>query len=91
MNSEKIIKILRDKNATLPCPACGHDGFTLLDGDFTQEFIAWGKLPGKLPEALAPTAPHSRRSLNYIVLVCDNCGYIRQHAKKPLGIPTRKI
>jgi hypothetical protein len=27
-----------------------------------------------------------RRSLNYIVLVCDNCGFIRQHAVKPLGI-----
>jgi predicted nucleic-acid-binding Zn-ribbon protein len=88
LNSEKIIKILRDKNATLPCPACGHDGFTLLDGDFIQEFIVWGESPlGPLGVRPGP----SRRSLNYIVLVCDNCGYIRQHAKKPLGIPTRKI
>lgn len=85
MNSEEIIKILKDRKATLPCPACGHDGFTLLEGDFGQEFIAWGKLPGKLPEAIAPTHP-GRRSVSYIVLVCDNCGYLRQHAIKPLGI-----
>ena len=43
MTSEEIINILRDKKATLPCPACGHDGFTLLEGDFAQDFIAWGK------------------------------------------------
>jgi predicted nucleic-acid-binding Zn-ribbon protein len=84
MTSEVIIKKLKDKNATLPCPACGNEDFTLLDGDFRQEFIVWDKLP-------AGIVPPTHRSMNYIVLVCDNCGYIRQHAKKPLGIPTRKI
>ena len=79
MTSDEIIKILRDKKATLPCPACGHDGFTLLEGDFAQDFIAWGKLPG-------PLSPPGRRSISYIMLVCDNCGYLRQHAIKPLGI-----
>ena len=89
MDFDINIKRLQDKGATLPCPACGHDGFTLLDGDFTQEFRAWG---GKHSGAIEPIIkPSSRRSLTYIVLVCDNCGYIRQHAKKPLGIPTRKI
>jgi len=71
MTSDEIIQRLKDKKAILECPACAHDGFTLLEGDFTQEFIT-------------PGASH--RSLNYIVLVCDNCGYIRQHAMKPLGI-----
>lgn len=80
MTSDEIIQKLKDKKAILECPACGYDGFTLLEGDFTQEFIAWG---GKLPAAIAPPG---RRSFNYIVLVCDNCGYIRQHAVKPLGI-----
>lgn len=88
MDSEINIKRLQDKGATSPCPACGHEDFTLVDGDFNQEFIAWGESPlGPLGVRPAPI----RRSLNYIVLVCDNCGYIRQHAKKPLGIPTRKI
>jgi hypothetical protein len=77
MNSEEIIKILRDKKATLPCPACGHDGFTLLEGDFSQDFLASA---GTLLTGLG------HRSLNYIMLVCDNCGYLRQHAMKPLGI-----
>jgi predicted nucleic-acid-binding Zn-ribbon protein len=88
MTSEATIKKLRDKNATLPCPACGNEDFTLVDGDFKKEFIDWGESP--LAALGVPPGP-IRRSLNYIVLVCDNCGYIRQHAKKPLGIPTRKI
>ncbi len=71
MTSGEIIKILKDKKATLPCPACGQDAFTLVDGDFTQTSTGIG--PG-------------HRSLSYIVLVCDNCGFLRQHAMKPLGI-----
>jgi predicted nucleic-acid-binding Zn-ribbon protein len=84
MTSEQIIKILKDKKATLPCPACGNEDFTLVDGDFTQEFIiiAGGQSSGVPLELASP----GRRSLNYIVLVCDNCGYLRQHAMKPLGI-----
>ena len=82
MTSDEIIQILKEKKATKPCPACGHDGFILLNGDFKQEFIPWGKSPG-LPVALAPSG---RRSFYYIVLVCDNCGYIRQHAMTPLGV-----
>lgn len=103
MTSEEIIQILKDKKATKPCPACGHDGFTLVDGDFSQEFIAAGGLsaltsspsggisalagsPSGGISALAGLPFPSRRSLNYIVLVCDNCGFLRQHAMKPLGI-----
>jgi predicted RNA-binding Zn-ribbon protein involved in translation (DUF1610 family) len=88
VDSDINIKRLQDKGATLPCPACGHEDFTLVDGDFKQEFIDWGESP---LAALGVRPAPIRRSINYIVLVCDNCGYIRQHAKKPLGIPTRKI
>lgn len=82
MTSEEIISILKEKKAVLPCPACGQEDFTLVDGDFIQEFIAWGKLPKAL-------GGPGLRSINYIVLVCDNCGYLRQHALKPLGIAPR--
>jgi ribosomal protein L37E len=80
MTSEEIINILKDKKATLPCPACGQDAFTLLDGDFTQEFLPWRS------PSFAPLGLRGQRSFHYIVLVCDNCGYLRQHAMKPLGI-----
>lgn len=80
MTSEEVIKILKDKNATLPCPACGQDAFTLLDGDFTQEFLPWRS------PSFASLGLRGQRSFHYIVLVCDNCGYLRQHAMKPLGI-----
>ncbi len=71
MTPEEIIQILKEKKAILPCPACGQDAFTLLGGDFTQESIS---------------SRGGRGLLNYIVLVCDNCGYIRQHAMNRLGI-----
>lgn len=86
MTSDEIIHILKEKKATKPCPACGQDAFTLVDGDFTQEFMH-GEQPAVDPFGgmLGLTVP-GRRSLTYIVLVCDNCGYLRQHAMKPLGI-----
>ena len=86
MNSEEIIQILKDKKATKPCPACGQDSFTLLDGDLTQEFMASGALSGSAFPSAGLALQPGRRLLNYIVLVCDNCGYLRQHAMKPLGI-----
>jgi len=77
MNSEEIIKILESKKAILPCPSCGNDAFTLLDGFFTQEFMGWGSIF---------TTAGGPRSITYIALVCDNCGFVRHHAIKPLGI-----
>jgi len=86
MTSEEIINILKEQKATKPCPACGQDAFTLIGGDFTQEFMASGAtLDSAFPSAGLALQP-GRRLLNYIVLVCDNCGYLRQHAMKPLGI-----
>jgi uncharacterized Zn finger protein len=81
MTSEEIIKIIEEKKATLPCPACGKYAFTLVDAEFIQESSVKQWLA-----SLAFSDLPSPRSLNYIVLVCDNCGYIRQHAMKPLGI-----
>jgi predicted nucleic-acid-binding Zn-ribbon protein len=86
MTSEEIIQILNNKQATLPCPACGHEDFTLVEGDFTQEFIASGTHVGSLFPSAGLALQPGLRLLNYIVLVCDNCGYLRQHAMKPLGI-----
>jgi len=86
---DKIVKILESKNATQPCPACGHDIFTVVDGDFAQEFITHDDSPYPLAP-FGVKRPLQHRSIYYIVLICENCGFIRQHAKKPLGIPTLK-
>ncbi len=77
---DEIIRLLRSKDATEHCPACGFETFTVLDGYFRQVYTSISN-SHPLPAAIAP-AP--RRFLDYIVLVCENCGYIRQHAIKRL-------
>lgn len=78
MKSADVIAVLEAKGAVLPCAACGHDSFTLVEGDFALEFVSWGG--GSL------LTGGVSRSLECIALVCDNCGLVRQHAVKPLGL-----
>jgi uncharacterized Zn finger protein len=74
----EIVKALKTKGALTPCPACGHPTFTLIDGYFTQEYPA---IEQRFPFFLTP---RNRGYLTYIVLACDNCGYLRQHTTKAL-------
>ncbi len=78
---DEIIKALKAKKATESCPACGHPTFTLVDGYFRQDYIT---IEGQHPLGLLGLP--NRRFLHYIVLVCDNCGYLRQHATQPLKL-----
>ncbi len=70
-----IIKTLKEKGATLSCPGCDDYSFTLLDGYFNQIIQKKGnsvRLEGY--------------ALPSVVVVCDNCGYMRQHALGALGL-----
>ena len=72
---EKIIKALNERGVKLPCPRCGNNNFTLLDGYFNQtiqtEFK--GMVIG------GPSVPS-------VVTACNQCGYLSQHALGPLGL-----
>jgi predicted nucleic-acid-binding Zn-ribbon protein len=72
---EKIIKALEEHGAILPCPRCGNENFTLLDGYFNQTvqhdlkniFIGGPSIPS-------------------IVVGCSRCGYLSQHSIGILGL-----
>lgn len=73
---QKIVDILSKKGANQPCPRCNEKTFTLLDGYFNQSIqqtLTAGFIMG------GPSVPS-------IVVVCNNCGYMSQHALGVLGI-----
>lgn len=72
---EKIINALEDRFAKLPCPRCGNQQFSLADGYFSQplqENLGGIVLGG-------PAIPS-------VVVVCNKCGFISQHALGALGL-----
>lgn len=72
---EKIIKTLENKLAKLPCPRCNNQQFSLVDGYFSQpiqENLGGIVLGG-------PSIPS-------VVVVCNKCGFISQHALGALGL-----
>jgi len=72
---QRIIAILSKKGANNPCPRCNQNNFTLLDGYFNQtiqQTISSVVLGG-------PSVPSA-------IIVCNNCGYMSQHALGVLGL-----
>ncbi len=77
---DKIIKTLEGRSANHPCPRCGNQQFSLADGYFSQP------LQEKLGSLVfgGPAIPS-------VVVVCNQCGFISQHALGTLGLlPTPK-
>ncbi len=72
---DKIIKALMERGARAPCPRCGNQSFTLLDGLFNQP------LQTELGNIVlgGPSIPS-------VVVVCTRCGFISQHALGVLGM-----
>jgi hypothetical protein len=71
----KIIARLMERGAKLPCPRCGNNKFTLLDGYFTQ-------LISTEVGAYVLGGP----SVPSVVTACTQCGYLSQHALGALGL-----
>jgi hypothetical protein len=72
---DKIVKALVDRGAKLPCPRCGNNSFTLLDGYFNQTIQT--ELKGMVIGG--PSIPS-------IVVACTRCGFLSQHALGVLGL-----
>ena len=78
---QNIIKELEGRGATQPCPRCGNREFVLVDGFFNQ----WLQ-----PEPIGgliiggPTVPT-------VVLACQKCGFLAQHALGALGLLPQDI
>jgi len=72
---ERIINILRKRKLLSKCPMCANRSFTIADGYFKHSIDA--KLKGFVLGG--PSIPS-------IGLVCNNCGFISQHALGVLGL-----
>jgi ribosomal protein S27AE len=71
----KVVEALEKVGARLPCPRCGNNNFTLLDGYFNQPVQT--ELAGLVLGG--PSVPSA-------VVVCTRCGYLSQHALGALGL-----
>lgn len=71
----RIIERLRERGATKSCPRCGSESFVLVEGFFTDviQEDTKGLVFG------GPAVPS-------VVLVCERCGYLSQHALGALGL-----
>jgi ribosomal protein L37E len=72
---DKIIKVLTERGANLPCPRCGNNAFTLLDGYFNQ-------IIQEEPKGIVLGG----RTIPSIIIACKRCGYLSQHALGVLGL-----
>lgn len=76
---KEIVKALEERGAKLPCPRCGNQSFTLLEGYFNQPIQS--ELKGMVIGG--PTIPS-------IVIACSRCGFLSQHALGALGLLPRE-
>ena len=77
----KITRALDERGANRPCPRCGNESFALVGGYFNQtiQIEAQGIFLG------GPSIPS-------VVVVCNQCGYLSQHALGALGLlPKKKV
>ena len=72
----KINAILTERKAVLPCPRCGNTYFSLLHG-----FVS---LPVQNPTA--ENAVNGGPAIPCVVTVCNNCGFLSNHALGVLGL-----
>lgn len=70
----KIVQVLTAKGVNRPCPRCNHPKFSVAG----ETNIMIQEQPGSLVIG-GPTIPA-------VIVVCENCGYITQHASIPLGL-----
>lgn len=77
---QKIIKALEERGAKLPCPRCGNQSFTLLEGYFNQTIQS--ELSGIIIGG--PSIPS-------VVIACTRCGFLSQHALGALGLLPKEV
>ena len=71
---DQVVQALQKKGVNKPCSRCGHLRFSVV-GE-TQITLQ------ENPAAFVIGGP----SIPAVIVACDNCGYITQHASVPLGL-----
>ena len=79
----EIIKSLENKQVNQPCPRCSSNNFSIVgesEISVTQRMPPAGGLMG-----LAGSTPKII-TMPIIIVTCNNCGYVSQHAQAALGL-----
>ena len=77
----QIVTALNNKNVTLPCPRCSSKKFSVVG----ESEISVRQLPTQ--SSLCSLGHQS--TMPTIIVTCDNCGYISQHAQTALELITQ--
>jgi len=76
---EQIIKALEAKNANKPCPRCPNLEFEVIGESMIPIYPEGG-------EFMIGRLRRSRDGVPTVLVSCTNCGYIAQHATRPLDL-----
>lgn len=76
VNSQIVIDTLTQKGVKQPCPRCSQSQFSIV-GESVINISS--------PVDTYTAVPAQKSTIPIIIIGCDNCGYIIQHAKGPLG------
>ena len=75
----ECIEALNSKEVKLPCPRCGSNSFSIVG----ESFISINENPNTVTIG-GPSVPT-------ILVACDNCGYVTQHAQRSLGLLRQRV
>ena len=78
IDTQAVINKLQEKGVGLPCPRCSQLQFSIV-GEANIELFATKKAPKHSISDIPSYIP-------VIILGCNNCGFLIQHAKGPLGL-----
>ena len=71
---KEVVEALTNKGVKLPCPRCNLMKFSI---------VGETQIPlQENPNVITIGGP----SIPTVIIACDNCGYITQHATLPLGL-----
>lgn len=84
---DEAVATLKEKGVTKPCPRCSLSNFSIIgESEIT---VVKQSQPGLL--GLAAIANTVQITMPIVIIACDNCGYVFQHAKASLVTPKNAL
>lgn len=78
----EVIAALNKKQVNQPCPRCSSNNFSVVG----ESEIAVITRTDSLPRHALGLGGPVKTTIPVIIVTCDNCGYVAQHAKATLGL-----
>lgn len=74
--SDDILEFLRAVGGRAECPVCGKNRWSMAEPE--------GEGTGVLLSRVDSSLTNLKASVLYVYLICDNCGFMRHHARPPI-------